>query len=124
MSYHVLIVEDDSALRQLYCLYLARGQYEYTAVASAQEALDALSMLAIDVIIADVNLGEEINGLELIDMIRRNEAYNHIKIITLTSFPERYDINDPIRINLSLNKPVDYKRLMESLHRLLNDDLT
>jgi len=124
MSYHVLIVEDDSALRQLYCLYLARGQYEYTAVASAQEALDALSMLAIDVIIADVNLGEEINGLELIDMIRRNEAYDHIKIITLTSFPERYDINDPIRINLSLNKPVDYKRLMESLHRLLNDDLT
>ncbi len=81
-------------------------------------------MLAIDVIIADVNLGEEINGLELIDMIRRNEAYDHIKIITLTSFPERYDINDPIRINLSLNKPVDYKRLMESLHRLLNDDLT
>ena len=46
MSYHVLIVEDDSALRQLYCLYLERGQYKYTAVASTQEVLDALSILA------------------------------------------------------------------------------
>ena len=121
MSYHVLIVEDDSALRQLYCLYLERGQYKYTAVASTQEVLDALSILAIDVLIADVNLGEEINGLELINIIRGNAAYDHIKIVTLTSFPERYDMNDTLRINLSLNKPVDYKKLLDALHNLLND---
>ena len=124
MSYHVLIVEDDFPLRQLYCLYLERGHYKYTAVASAYEALDVLEMLAIDLMIVDVNLGEEINGLELINMVRNNHANDHIKIVTLTSFPERYDINDPKRINLSLNKPVDYKRLIDSLHDLLENDLS
>ena len=122
MSYHILIVEDDPALRQLYSLYLERGQFEYTAVSSAEEALDALSKLSIDLMMTDVNLGEEINGLELINIVRRNKTYNHLKIVTLTSFPEQYDVNNANHINLSLNKPVNYVQMMTSLRNTLEKD--
>lgn len=123
MPYHVLVVEDDSALLELYSLYLERGQFSCTAVSSAQEALDVLKTLAVDILMTDVNLGEEVDGLELIRTVRRNEQYDHIKIATLTSFPERYDTANPL-INLSLNKPVNYQKLMSALHQLLENDLT
>lgn len=121
MQYHVMIVEDDFALRQLYSLYLERGKFKHTAVASAQKALDAMETMSIDVLLVDVNLGEEVDGLDLIKAVRDNKDYDDVKIVTLTSFPERYDINDPARIDLSLNKPVDYAKLMNSLHSLLGD---
>jgi CheY-like chemotaxis protein len=123
MSYHILIVEDDPALRQLYGLYLERGQFKHTAVSSVEAALDTLSKLPIDLMMTDVNLGEEIDGLGLINIIRDNEAYNHLKIVILTSFPEHYDVDNADYIHLSLNKPINYSKLMTSLHKILEKDI-
>ena len=124
MPYHVLIVEDDDSLRQLYDLYLARGRYDRTAVSSASAALKILSEVEIDVMLVDVNLGDVVSGLQLIEEVRRDNRYDHIKVVTLTSFPERYDLTYPDRIDMYLNKPVSYEELISSLNKLLENHVS
>jgi putative two-component system response regulator len=118
MPYHILIVEDDDSLRKLYSLYLERGQFEHTEVSSAQEALELLPDIHFDVLMVDVNLGNDINGLQFIEIVRHDKQYDDIKIVILTSFPDRFDIADLLRINLSLNKPVSYNQLINALRQL------
>ena len=40
---HILIVEDDSEIRQLYFRVLTRNGYRVTGAANGQEALDAMA---------------------------------------------------------------------------------
>lgn len=121
MPYHVLIVEDDASLRQLYGLYLERGQFHHSVASSVQEALDILTTEAIDVILVDINLGDDMDGFDLIDIVRSQEQYDKIIIVILTSFPDRFEIPEGTRVDLALNKPVNYNRLMSSIRGLLDD---
>ena len=119
MRFHALIIEDDNALRELYALYLQRGGMDTTTVASAQRALDVLESQSIDLVLVDVNLADDMSGLDFIRIVQDIPEYDPIKIVILTSFPEPYDATISRRIDLSLNKPVDYTHLMAALNSIL-----
>lgn len=121
MRFNALIIEDDDALRQLYEIYLTRGQIHATSVVSASKALDALKVQPFDLILVDVNLGGDMNGLDLIQLVQNDPDYEHVKIVTLTSFPEPYEISRQLRIDLSLKKPINYESLMAELDQLMGD---
>lgn len=120
MRPHILIVEDDLSLSELYGMYLKRGQFDCTITNFVDDALEVLSTRSIDAMLVDVNLNENTSGLDLIANIRRNSNYDKIKIITLTSFPERYDQTLQLGISLSLNKPIKYEELIAILKELLD----
>ncbi len=120
MRPHILIVEDDLSLSELYGMYLERGQFGYTITNFVDDALQVLSTRSVDAMLVDVNLNEDASGLDLIANIRRNPNYDKIKIITLTSFPERYDQTLQLGISLSLNKPIKYEELIAILKELLD----
>jgi len=120
MRYHVLIIEDDSSLRELYTLYLKRGNIRSSASATAEQAFQVLAEEDIDVVLVDVNLGDGMDGLEFIKLLQNNPDYDHIKVVVLTSFPEPFDRIESLRIDLALNKPVNYARLIKALDSVMN----
>jgi DNA-binding NarL/FixJ family response regulator len=65
----VLLADDDAAVRRATCQVLGSGGFEVDAVATAHEAIQALSRKSYDACVADINMpGNE--RLELIEALR------------------------------------------------------
>lgn len=120
MRYHVLIIEDDGPLRELYSLYLKRGNVSSSTSSTAEQALKILATEGVDAVLVDVNLGRGMDGLQFIEVMQKNPDYDHVKVVILTSFPEPFELNDSLRIDLSLNKPVNYASLMKALDSVMD----
>ncbi|MBR8837096.1 MAG: PAS domain S-box protein [Stigonema ocellatum SAG 48.90 = DSM 106950] len=69
----VLIVDDEADTRDYLTTALQQCQAEVMAVASAQEALDAMQEWKPDVLVSDIGMPEE-DGYSLIRKVRRREA--------------------------------------------------
>jgi len=123
MPHHVLIVEDDSALRELYGIYLKRGQFKRTLVTNGSDALQVLENETIHLMLVDVNLSESMSGIELIQKIRQSDRYDTLKIIVLTSFPERFDESLKPQISAFLSKPINYSNLLHAVQTALLEDV-
>lgn len=121
MARHILIIEDDNSLRNLYGLYLERANYAHIAVSSVPDAVDVLAEMPIDAALVDINLGDALTGLKFIEYVRSNPDYDHIKLITLTSFPQPFDRIHPGWIDLALNKPVKFQQLAMALDSLFDE---
>jgi CheY-like chemotaxis protein len=85
----ILIVEDDPH-SQLYFRKLLTGMYDTSAVTSARDAWDMLHSQAFDLVLMDISLAGEEDGLSLTRRLRREEAFAHLPILAVTAyaFPE------------------------------------
>ena len=78
----VLVAEDDSKLRQLFCTVLERNGYRALPAKDGEEALDILDKEHIDLIISDIMM-PKVDGYELTQMLR--DANYHIPILMVTA---------------------------------------
>nr|WP_168254465.1 response regulator [Rhizobium leguminosarum] len=62
---HILVVDDDSAIRNMLADYLAKFAYRVTTVPDSQTMSRVLNTEAIDLVVVDLNLGYE-DGLEIV----------------------------------------------------------
>jgi two-component system, OmpR family, response regulator len=62
---HVLVVDDDNAIRGLLVDYLTQYALRVTAVATSQEVSRIMSTDSVDLVVVDLNLGHE-DGLEIV----------------------------------------------------------
>ena len=84
---HVLVVDDDTRLRELLRKYLAGNGFLVTTAADAADARAKLQSLAFDLIVLDIMMPGE-SGLELTEWLRRDSA---IPILLLTARGEPDD---------------------------------
>ena len=78
---HVLMVDDEAAIRQLYRLYLNVQGFEVTAASNAIDALHEVTTKKFDAIILDIGLGDT-NGMDLIEPIKATQPNVPIFIFT------------------------------------------
>ncbi len=90
ISPHVLVVDDDTRLRQLLKRYLLENGYRVTTAENAQDAREKLSGFLFDTIVLDVMMPGE-DGFELTTSLRKG---SDIPIILLTA---RGDSEDRIK---------------------------
>lgn len=90
MHNNILIVEDDMAIREMMAFSLRREGFNIHKAASGHEALEQLNIVNPNLIIVDWGL-PDISGIELIDMIRRDEVIKEVPIIMLTARAEEAD---------------------------------
>ncbi len=84
---HVLVVDDDTRLRELLRKYLAGNGFLVSTAADAADARAKLQSLAFDLIVLDIMMPGE-SGLELTEWLRRDSA---IPILLLTARGEPDD---------------------------------
>lgn len=119
---NVIVVEDQSELRQVVCLFL-KTLFEVNVYEAADgvEALELLSsMNNIDLIITDLNM-PNMDGLEMTKNIRKMATHRTTPIIMLTSEDEE---NRAIALSLGVNeyfsKPMSPEALMPSVKSYLS----
>ena len=79
--FHILVVEDDTKLRSLFCTVLNRRGYLTVPASGGREALELLDSEYIDLIISDIMM-PGMDGYELIRTLRGNGYCLPILIIT------------------------------------------
>ncbi|MSU51306.1 MAG: response regulator [Opitutus sp.] len=119
MKKHILIVDDEAAIRDLLAQYLTVGAYQVTTVSSAVEALAAIRLAPPDLIISDLQL-EDSDGLEMIGQLKA--VIPEIPVILLTGVlfdPEVVRDTLSKKVACYLEKTAPLKRILQEVERLV-----
>ena len=121
MGYKVLIVEDSEASRD----YLATAvqSFDGVEVVATDRGFEALKLLPLhrfDLIITDIQM-PDINGLELINFVKKNPNYRNTPLFIVTAEGREQDRARGLALGASeyLVKPVKTEDLLELLRRYL-----
>src|SRR5690606_35763064 len=88
---HILIVDDESALRQTLARILQRAGFEVTTSPTGHDALELLSQHTFDLVYLDIRM-PDINGLEVLKTMNTN--YPEVSVVLFTAQP---DLNSAVQ---------------------------
>ena len=117
----VLVVDDDEESRTIAAEYLEGQRAVVLTASSARQACDVLRQQRVDVLLADIAMPDE-DGYELIRRVRSGSVGGAASIpaAALTSFARAEDRQRALQagFHLHLTKPIDRRRLIESVEAL------
>jgi two-component system, chemotaxis family, chemotaxis protein CheY len=121
MGYKVLIVEDSAASRDYLAAAVASlDGVEVVATDRGFEALKLLPLHRFDLIITDIQM-PDINGLELINFVKKNPNYRNTPLFIVTAEGREQDRARGLALGAAeyLVKPVRVEDLLGLLRRYL-----
>ncbi len=113
----ILVVEDDDAVAELVRTLLNQVPgWGATVVHDAAAAREVFRHVRIEVLVVDVNL-PGISGLELLDLLRRDPAWDEPPVILMSANPDQPAIQAALRRGVVrfIPKPFDVDRLVEEI---------
>ena len=115
----VLIVDDDSSVRNTIYEYISNAGYNPTAASTAEEAIELVDNNDFAVVITDIRL-PGMGGLELTKLIKKN---NGADVIVVTGYSDDYSYEEAINIGASdfVIKPVRLEELLLRMRRVLKE---
>ena len=81
----ILVVDDEDSIRQMMCemITIKFSNVSVVSVSSGEEALEKIKLVNYDLILLDINLGDEsINGLEVLKRIKEIRPEQKVYMIT------------------------------------------
>lgn len=116
----VLVVEDDRQNQEFMELLLAK-YFDLSIVESAEEAWQILHSNRIDLILMDIALRGDENGIQFTRRIRATEQFVKIPIIAVTAFAFPDDRENSLQAgcNEYLSKPFTKKQFYSVLHNFI-----
>ena len=84
LAKHVLIVEDDYAIRQMYALKLINAGYIVDTAENGKEGLSKAELTKPDLILLDLRM-PEMSGTDMLIAVREKSWGSTIKVIILTN---------------------------------------
>ncbi len=116
---HILIVDDDAAIRESMDEFIGMAGFRSSTAASAEDALEMLDHDYFDVVITDIML-PGMDGLDLTDRIKKK---HEIDVIVMTGYSGDYSYEEAISKGASdfVFKPVRFEELLLRLKRVLKE---
>ena len=123
--YRILVVEDDSEMRELLKDELTDGGYDVVLAVNGEEAMGIMDRDAVDLVITDIRM-PKVGGFELLPRLKRHDS--KLPVIVITAFgdwptlSEAYDkgacdyIDKPFKIldlKRSVRKALEERRKEE-----------
>lgn len=108
---HILIVDDDTRIRELLTRYLSQNGYRVTAAESAADARRKMEGLAFDLLVLDVMMPGE-NGISLARALRAGDSDVPILMLTARSETEQRIEGLDAGADDYLGKPFDPRELL------------
>jgi len=120
----ILIVEDSATMRSIIASTLEDlGDYEITEASSGFEALKILPGRSFDLIITDINM-PDINGLELVNFVKKHPTYKDTPLIIVTTEKAEEDRKKGMSLGADdyITKPFSPDALQNSVKKLLKEE--
>lgn len=125
----LLFVEDDVEDRELLCnSLLESGIHDFHILDSGEKAFRYISSLKDEelphLIVTDLNM-PDIDGLQLVHLLKSEERYQKIPVFILTTSPKNTQVENAIRYGAAgyYQKPTsvsDLRLLMHELHHMVS----
>lgn len=114
---HILVIDDDTRLRELLRKFLTENGFRVTTSADAGEARKMLISLEFDLVVLDVMMPGE-SGLELTSGLRE---FSEVPILLLTAMGEPEDRIDGLERGADdyLSKPFEPRELLARIRSIL-----
>jgi DNA-binding response OmpR family regulator len=114
---HVLVVDDDIAVRQLVSEYLAQSDFRVSEAASGAELMGAFRAQVVDLVLLDLRLHRE-DGMQLLRQLR---AESQLPVIILTGRAEEADRVMGLELGADdyLTKPFSPRELLARIRTVL-----
>ncbi|ODU00101.1 MAG: DNA-binding response regulator [Rhodospirillales bacterium SCN 65-16] len=114
---HILVVDDDTRLRELLKSFLSRNDFRVSTAASAAEARQRLGSLDFDLIVLDVMMPGE-TGLAFAAELRRTDE---VPILMLTAMVDTKDRIAGLEVGVDdyLGKPFEPRELLLRIQSVL-----
>ena len=115
---HILVVDDDSGIRELVKKYLEENNFLITTAISAEDAKEKISIIKFDLIVLDIMMPGK-SGLEFTS---ENKDNINTPIILLTAKGESNERVEGLEVGADdyLPKPFDPKELVLRIKNILN----
>ncbi|RMG26183.1 MAG: response regulator [Bacteroidetes bacterium] len=118
---HVLIVEDNK-INALVLRKALEKEYECRHVINDTQAFQAVQEAPYRVILMDINLGgNSLDGVAIMQRIRQNPAFSHVKIFAVTSYANQGDREKFLRAGFDAYypKPINKNDIREGIRKAL-----
>lgn len=117
---HILVVDDDSRIRDLLARYLADNGYRVTQAADAASAKAAMRGLSFDLIILDVMMPGQ-SGLEFARELKAQKAHSNVPICMLTALYQKEDRLTGMELGVEdyVPKPFEPRELLIRVRNIL-----
>lgn len=111
----ILLIEDDSAIRESVAECLQAVGYAVVPVANGKEGLSAARLERPALIVCDLVM-PVMNGAEFVDALRRDDALRDIPVVLMTAAIGSHGMSVPPADGY-LSKPFDLDELIEAVAR-------
>lgn len=118
---NILVVDDSPTMRRMVITSLGSLQRVKSSQAgSGLEAIERLAIEPVDLMVLDLNM-PDMHGMEVIDFVRKHQAYRDIPIVVLTTKGEESSRNQALAAGATryLTKPFDPRQLADVVGSLL-----
>jgi CheY-like chemotaxis protein len=125
MSKKLLVVDSNLAIQKLVEYNLSREKFEVTCLNDGLSALDLLTKIDPDLILADYHL-EGISFIRFCEKVKQKQSVKERPILVLVNATDSYDPNKLVSVGVVdfVKKPLEPKELIEKLKELSQDIAT
>ncbi len=119
---HIIVVEDDEAVRESLSGYLQNAGFQVTPVRLASEMLDALRDHTPNAIILDLGMPPgEMDGIDALARLRATQAWAALPVVIVSAIGDilNPDVRKGLRVNAVLTKPFTREHVVKTLKRVL-----
>ncbi len=120
---HILIVDDDTRIRELLQKYLSDNDYRTSTASDVAEAQVKMNTLAYDLLVLDVMM-PGISGLEFTEKLRKEESSVPILLLTARAEIEQRIEGLTVGADDYLPKPFDPKELLLRIKNILRRSIS
>ena len=123
-KYKLLVVEDDEDSQRFLKLFLKR-EFVISMSNSGETFYNELENDIFVIILMDVSLRGEKDGLQLTREIKNDDKYKHIPVVALTAHAYQRDRAEALKagVDYFLTKPVKNETLMDTLKTAIKESL-
>ncbi len=119
MTYSILIVDDDTAIKESVAEYLKIQKYKVKTAANAQKALEILQIFNADIVITDIMM----QGMDGLDLTKKIKAKYDADVMVMTGYSADYSYEEAVNAGASdfIFKPFRFEELELRITRVLRE---
>ncbi len=115
----ILIVEDDSELRQIYRQALERHNYHILEAFDGADALEKINEVQPDLVILDMMM-PRMGGPTVLQIIRQTPELANIRLVVITAYPQFRESALNYNVDQFLTKPVRPQEIVQAVQMALD----